>query len=183
MEKILVVVDMQNDFITGPLGSKEAQELVPKVCEKIRQYKDDSVYFTLDTHGENYLETFEGQRLPVKHCIENTEGWELDHEIEKIAKIITDEGTSCQVALKDRFGAIALANHINEHFETDEQFEIELCGLLTDICVVSNALLLRAYFPGTKITVDANCCVGSTPEKHKAALEVMKSCQIDVIGE
>ena len=183
MEKILVVVDMQNDFITGPLGSEEAQGLVRKINDKIRQYKDDSVYFTLDTHYEAYLETFEGKRLPVEHCIRNTEGWELHPMLAESGRFCMLEGKKCWVACKEGFGSVDLAEEIDKRFDSMEDFEIELCGLLTDICVVSNALLLRTYFPGTKITVDATYCVGSTPEKHKAALEVMKSCQIDVIGE
>ena len=168
--KTLIVIDMQNDFISGSLGTKEAQAIVPNVKKKIEEYKSrgDEIIFTQDTHYENYLETNEGKHLPVEHCIVNTNGWEIADglEVEK-----------CQYIHKPTFGWM--------HWDwNDYSFkEVELVGLCTDICVVSNALILKAQFPNANITVDASCCAGVTPEKHKAALEVMKSCQINVIGE
>ncbi len=170
MENTLIVVDMQNDFIDGSLGTKEAQMIVSNVANKIKEYKDagKQVIFTRDTHPENYLNTYEGKHLPVTHCVKNTFGWQvsdkLDFDIEK--DILIDKST---------FGWL----HWND-FEFDS---IELCGLCSDICVISNALIIRANYPEIDITVDANCCAGVTPERHKAAMEVMKSCQINVIGE
>ena len=168
--KILIVIDMQNDFITGPLGSKEAQAIIPKVVEKVKSYNSECVYFTKDTHYDNYLETLEGQRLPVPHCIINTEGWRIIDELYFYAE------ESRGIFYKHTFG---YEDWIG--FNWSDVEEIELCGVCTDICVVSNALALRMFFPNTKITVDSSCCAGVTPEKHEAALEVMRSCQIDVI--
>ena len=147
MRETLIVVDMQNDFIDGTLGTKEAQAIVSNVAKKIKEYKDagKQVIFTRDTHSENYLETYEGKHLPVTHCVKNTIGW---------------------LNWKD-FG-----------FES-----VEICGLCTDICVVSNALIIRANYPEIDITIDASCCAGVTPDTHKAALATMKMCQIEVIGE
>lgn len=171
MKRTLIVVDMQNDFIDGSLGTKEAQAIVPNVNKKIEEYQSrgDMIFFTRDTHDENYLDTYEGKNLPVKHCIKGTKGWE-----------ILDNLTvpNCRYIDKTTFGTFAWRNHTYI-----QNGEIELCGLCSDICVVSNALILRAMFPNTVITVDASCCAGVTPEKHKAAMEVMKSCQINVIGE
>lgn len=170
MENTLIVVDMQNDFINGSLGTKEAQAIVSNVANKIKEYKDagKQVIFTRDTHSENYLNTYEGKHLPVTHCVKNTFGWQvsdkLDFDIEK--DILIDKPT---------FGWL----HWND-FEFDS---VEICGLCSDICVISNALIIRANYPEIDITVDASCCAGSTPERHKAAMEVMKSCQINVIGE
>ena len=170
--KTLIVVDMQNDFISGSLGSKEAQAIVPNVKRKIEEYRNrgDMIIFTRDTHFSNYLKTNEGKHLPVEHCIKNTYGWQIADELEVDGSDIVDKPT---------FSYIYWDSHIG--FEEAE--EIELIGLCTDICVVSNALLLKALFPNANIIVDASCCAGVTPEKHKAALEIMKSCQINVIGE
>lgn len=167
--KLLIVIDMQNDFVTGSLGSKEAQAIVPKVQEKIKEYKNrgDRVIFTRDTHGANYLDTAEGRKLPVKHCIKDTEGWQIVPEL---------QAESCEYINKPTFGWL----YWNDFGETDE---IELIGVCTDICVISNALILKAKYPEAVISVDASCCAGVTPEKHQAALETMKSCQIDVCGE
>ncbi len=169
MSKVLIVIDMQNDFVTGSLGSKEAQAIVPKVKAKIRKYADrgDRIIFTRDTHGENYLETSEGKKLPVKHCIKGTEGWQV------VPELATEH---CEYVDKPSFGWLAW----DDFKENDE---IELVGVCTDICVVSNALILKAKYPDAAISVDAGCCAGVTPEKHEAALETMKSCQIDVYGE
>ncbi len=169
MSKVLIVVDMQNDFVTGALGSKEAQAILPNVKAKIKEYADrgDRIIFTRDTHGDNYLETPEGKKLPVKHCIQGTEGWQV------APGLVTE---ACEYVDKPTFGWLFW----NDFGEEDA---IELIGVCTDICVVSNALILKAKYPAAAISVDASCCAGVTPEKHQAALETMKSCQIDVYGE
>ena len=166
--KTLIVIDCQNDFITGSLGTKEAQAIVPNVKKKIEEYRarGDEVIFTKDTHFGNYLKTNEGKHLPVEHCIMNTNGWQIADEL---------NDDKCVHIHKEAFGW----THWNEfNFE-----EVELIGLCTDICVVSNALILKAQFPEINITVDASCCAGVTPESHKAALTTMKMCQINVINE
>ncbi len=173
MKKTLIVVDMQKDFIDGSLGTKEAQGIVENVRKKIARYRDsgDTIIFTRDTHSENYLETSEGKKLPVKHCIEGTEGWNIDSRIEVLDSIVIDKPT---------FGWTKWKQTEQEH---GLQFErIELIGLCTDICVVSNALLLKALYPDAEIIVDANCCAGVTPDSHEAALVTMKMCQIEVVG-
>ena len=164
--KYSTMVDMQNDFIDGSLGTKEAQAIVPNVRKKIQEYKDrgDRIIFTRDTHQTNYLSTPEGKKLPVEHCIQGTKGWQIADGL------VTED---CQYIDKPTFGW----THWNEE---SLDGEIELIGLCTDICVVSNALILKATFPEVNITVDADCCAGVTPETHKAALEAMKMCQIDV---
>jgi nicotinamidase/pyrazinamidase len=172
MQKILVVIDMQNDFIDGSLGTKEAQNIVPKVAEKIAQYKSSNVIATRDTHEENFLETQEGTYLPVKHCIRGTRGWEFPQSLKALL-------AEAKVYDKPSFGSVQLAGDLSESNKR-EPVELELVGLCTDICVVSNALLLKAYMPEVKISVDASCCAGVTPEKHDAALETMRSCQIQV---
>ena len=184
--KALIIIDMQNDFIDGALGTPEAQAIVPNVVEKLKahQYTDTVVLFTKDTHKENYLDTSEGKKLPVPHCIEGTPGWSI---IKPIHDEFKNDGyitySSRKVIkgriLKPTFGSFELLN-VLDNIDLDE---IELCGVCTDICVISNALLIKNFFPDVKVTVDASCCAGVTPEKHAAALEVMKSCQIDVIGE
>lgn len=168
--KILIVIDMQKDFIDGALGTKEAEAIVPAVADKIRSYSKEDVYATRDTHGENYMDTQEGTYLPVPHCIRGTEGWQLRPEI---GEMILPE----HIFDKPTFGSVELAERIKE-IADDGEIEVELVGLCTDICVVSNALLLKAFLPETKISVDPACCAGVTPEKHAAALETMKSCQI-----
>lgn len=169
MKKTLIVVDMQNDFIDGALGTKEAQAIVPNVKKKIEEYKahGDNVVFTRDTHFSNYLETNEGRHLPVEHCIEGTHGWQIRDELFIEPMPIVDKLTFGNLNWKSFF-----------EFE-----EVELVGLCTDICVVSNALILKAMYPEINITVDASCCAGVTPESHQAALTTMKMCQINVIGE
>ena len=182
MKKILIVVDMQNDFVYGALGTPEAQAIVPNVKKKIEEYKSrgDSIIFTQDTHYDNYLDTPEGKMLPVKHCIRLTDGWNVHQDL--IEAMGDDEYL---VIEKPTFGSINLMWEIEDmiDFYADKDEELEFVGLCTDICVVSNVLMAKAYYPDLKITVDASCCAGVTPEKHNAALEVMKSCQIDVIGE
>ncbi len=175
MRNILVVVDMQNDFIDGALGTPEAEAIVPKVVEKLGQYDPWNIYLTRDTHYENYLETQEGRNLPVEHCIKDTPGWQLRAEVAEAA-----EGAT--IVDKPTFGSVELASKLMVE-RAQEALEIEVVGLCTDICVVSNALLFKAAMPEAPITVDAACCAGVTPEKHRAALETMKSCQIRVINE
>ncbi|MBO7448824.1 MAG: cysteine hydrolase [Clostridiales bacterium] len=165
MKKTLIVVDMQNDFIDMALGTKEAVAIVPNVKKKIEEYikNGDEVIFTRDTHHDNYLDTAEGKKLPVVHCIEGSKGWQ-------IADGLYVDG--CEIVDKPNFG---WPNWNNKSFE-----EIELVGLCTDICVVSNALILKAQFPEIKVSVDSSCCAGVTPESHEAALTTMKFCQVDV---
>lgn len=180
--KVLVVVDMQNDFVTGSLGTKEAQAIVPNVKKKIDEAvkNGDLIVFTRDTHFENYLETMEGKKLPVEHCIHKSKGWEIHKSL------TPGKYDKWDVTDKYTFGDRRLDHYIYE-FATDEfesfdkVTEIELVGLCTDICVVSNALLLKAAFYDTcEISVDATCCAGVTPETHEAALKTMEMCQINV---
>lgn len=171
MEKILIVVDMQKDFVDGSLGTPEAQAIVSNAVKKIENF-EGSIYVTYDTHGENYMETPEGKKLPVPHCIEGTDGWELNCEIAKAL-----ENREYISVKKPTFGSVDLPQIIAENHNTDA-IEIELIGLCTDICVISNALLLKANFPDITISVDKNCCAGVTPEKHKSAIDVLASCQI-----
>lgn len=175
MRKILLVIDMQNDFIDGALGTKEAEAIVNKVVDKIKSYNVKDVFATLDTHGENYLETQEGKKLPIPHCIYPTEGWELHPNIRKLI-------FPFKYFYKTTFGSTILAEKMLKLSEA-EPIEIEIVGLCTDICVISNALLIKAVLPEVPITVDASCCAGVTPESHRAALETMKMCQINVINE
>ena len=175
MRKILVVIDMQNDFIDMALGTKEAEAIVENVKGKIRSYSTEDVIATMDTHGENYMETQEGQNLPVKHCIKGTEGWQIRPDIMALLN-------GAKIFEKPTFGSIALAEYIKDLSEREE-IELELTGLCTDICVVSNALLLKASVPEARISVDAACCAGVTPDKHLAALETMRSCQIHVLND
>ncbi len=174
MKKILIVVDMQNDFIDGSLGTKEAEAIVEKCSEVIRSF-DGGIVVTFDTHYGNYLETGEGQKLPVPHCIKGTRGWELNYKIQKALE--DKEYISLE---KETFGAVNLPKILEENFDMDNT-AIEFMGLCTDICVVSNALIVKSAYPETKISVYSDCMAGVTPEKHNAAIEVMKSCQIDVI--
>ena len=173
MKKLLIVVDMQNDFVDGALGTKEAEVIVDNVAKKISDF-DGDIYATYDTHFGNYMDTSEGKKLPVPHCIKDTDGWQLN---EKVQTALDKKGYT--KVEKITFGSVDLPQIIADKYK--EEIEIELIGLCTDICVVSNALLLKAHFPDIKISVDSSCCAGVTPEKHKAALETMSSCQIDVL--
>ena len=168
MKKTLLVIDMQNDFIDMALGTQEAIAIVPRVKAKIDEYRKngDTIIYTRDTHGEDYLKTPEGEKLPVVHCVKDTKGWQ-------IADGLYEDG--CKIIDKPNFG---WPNWREESFEA-----VELVGLCTDICVVSNALMIKAMFPDIPVSVDASCCAGVTPESHKAALLTMKMCQIDVTGE
>ena len=172
MKKILVVVDMQNDFIDGTLGTKEAQQIVPLVVSKIHSYPQDCIYATRDTHPDSYLETQEGRNLPVLHCIEGTKGWEIRKEI-------ADAMPGAEIINKPTFGSVILAQELMERNES-EPIEVELVGLCTDICVVSNALLIKALLPEVVVRVDPGCCAGVTPQSHEAALVTMRACQIQM---
>lgn len=171
--KVLIVVDMQKDFIDGALGTGEAVEIVGAVKEKIEDYKTEgnTVIFTRDTHNSDYLNTQEGRNLPVEHCIQGTDGWEISAEL--------PVGDS-KVINKPAFGSIELAHYIRSLKNVEE---IELAGLCTDICVISNAMILKAAYPEIPITVDASCCAGVTPDSHKNALNAMKMCQIRIVNE
>ena len=175
MKKILVVVDMQNDFVDGALGTREAEQIVDPVAEKIRGF-EGKILVTLDTHHHHYLETAEGKKLPVPHCIRMTNGWLLN---EKVLEALSTK--EYQIIEKNTFGSVRLAEEIRRIRE-DDDMEIEFVGLCTDICVVSNVLLVKAFFPETAIRVDARCCAGVTPETHRAAIETMKMCQIEIEG-
>jgi len=172
MKQVLIVVDMQNDFVSGSLGTREAAGIVDRVAEKIRKFEGE-IIVTMDTHEEDYLNTQEGKRLPIKHCIRNTEGWQLVPAIREVL-----EGREYRMLQKPSFASLDLINIVREMEK--KALEIELIGLCTDICVVSNALLLKANFPEIPLVVDSSCCAGVTPHKHGAALETMASCHIEV---
>jgi len=168
MKKTLLVIDMQNDFIDGALGTKEAVAIVDNVKKKIEQYQanGDEIIFTRDTHQADYLQTNEGKHLPVEHCIQGTDGWQIPQDLQVENAIYID---------KPSFGYMKWDEYDLE--------EVEIVGLCTDICVVSNALIIKASYPEIKVTVDASCCAGVTPGSHEAALTTMKMCQVEVIGE
>lgn len=172
--KYLIVVDMQNDFVDGALGTKEAVAIVPKVVNKIKAF-EGKVLFTRDTHFENYMDTQEGHNLPVPHCIKGTEGFEL----------VPDVKALCQSEPIDKpvFGSAQLGMLLQKADAEEAIESVELIGLCTDICVISNAFIIKAFLPEVPITVDASCCAGVTPESHLRALESMKTCQIKVINE
>lgn len=174
MKHFLVVVDMQKDFVDGALGTPEAQDIIPAAVEKIRNF-DGELFVTYDTHFEDYLDTAEGKKLPVPHCIYGTPGWELQEDIGQVIEELPHVKVQ-----KYTFGSTTLPHLISE-FADEEDFSIELIGLCTDICVVSNALLLKANFPEAPIAVDSACCAGVTPALHEAALQTMRSCQIDIL--
>ena len=165
--KYMIVLDMQNDFIDGSLGSAMAQAIVPKVVEKAAHF-DGKVIFTRDTHGPNYLKTQEGRKLPVEHCIHGTPGWQICRELQPFARDVVD---------KLSFGSIALPRLLAQNGTPEE---ITLCGLCTDICVISNAMILKSAFPETPVYIEASCCAGVTPESHETALNAMRAVQIEV---
>ena len=175
MRKVLVVIDVQNDFIDGALGSEQSQKVIPNIVNKIKEYDPWNIYLTRDTHYENYLDTQEGRNLPVVHCIEGSDGWQLRAEVAEAAG-------KAMIVDKPTFGSNRLAGILMSE-RAQESLEIEIIGLYTDVCVVSNALLFKAAMPEAPITVDASCCAGITNERHKAALETMKACQVNVINE
>ncbi len=174
MQNILLVIDMQNDFISGVLGTPEALEILPRVEKRIRDF-NGRIIFTRDTHDQNYMDTQEGKNLPVPHCIKGTDGWQIHMKLQKYCK---EEPVD-----KITFGASGLVKLLQKA-DREEKIEcITLIGLCTDICVISNAILLKAFFPEVKLVVDASCCAGVTPESHQTALEAMRACQIQIDTE
>ena len=175
MKKLLIVVDMQKDFVDGALGSPAAVAIVDKVTEKIRGF-DGDILVTYDTHADNYMQTQEGANLPVPHCIKGTDGWALDAKVQAAL-----DGREYKAIEKPTFGSVSLIEYIKANYDPN-MIEIQLVGLCTDICVVSNALLLKANFLETKVSVDPACCAGVTEDSHNAALLTMKMCQVHVMG-
>lgn len=173
MQNILLVIDMQNDFIDGALGSPAAQAVVPYVVERVKNF-EGTVLFTRDTHRENYANTQEGRNLPVVHCLRGTHGWQLHPELEALRKTEPID--------KVTFGAASLPAILSDLDDHDRISSITLLGLDTDICVISNALLIKAFFPEIPIKVDARGCAGVTPESHQTALKAMKACQIEILN-
>lgn len=172
MRKLLVVVDMQGDFVTGSLGSQEAREIVDNVISQVNTVRQDGgiVVFTMDTHDENYRNTQEGRNLPVDHCLKDSEGWQLIPQLRQLAE-------GCLIFEKSTFGSTALAHYIaKENYDS-----IELAGVCTDICVISNAMIIKASAPETSVSVLSSCCAGVTPKSHEIALEAMKMCQIQIV--
>lgn len=182
-KKILVLIDCQKDFIDGSLANPEAQKKVKNIVKKVDEFDGDAIIYTLDTHEEDYLETKEGKLLPVEHCIEREDGWNLNDDIANAITRAVKRDIIVDVVKKPTFGSFQLPLEI-KRIVGEEEFDVEFVGFCTDICVISNVLILKAAaYEIANITVDANCCAGVTVEKHLAALETMKSCQINVINE
>lgn len=173
MQDILIVVDMQNDFISGSLGTSEAQSITPNVLKLIKDF-NGKIIFTKDTHKVNYLDTKEGKNLPVEHCVKNTWGWEIEESLLPFAKEIIEKPT---------FGSFELVKRLQDLDKEEKIDTIIFVGLCTDICVISNVLLTKSAFLEAEIVVDASCCAGVTPQSHKNALEAMKMCQVKIVGE
>ena len=190
---ILIIVDMQNDFITGSLGTPEAASILPNVVERIEKSRNELILLTQDSHETNYLETQEGKLLPVEHCIQGTWGWHLEDGVKAAWQRKMEESclAECLDSLKienykyekNTFGGIELVEGLKKISEDGHLSSITLAGLCTDVCVISNALLIKAFFPETLILVDASCCAGVTPESHQTALEAMKMCQIVILNQ
>lgn len=184
MNKLLILVDVQNDFISGVLGTKEAQEAVPKIVEKLKNW-DGDVICTKDTHESDYLNTLEGKNLPVPHCVLGTEGHDINKDVDtRLHNLASKDKLVLTLRKENRFGTLLLPRLI-EMYEAGDTLKydcIEFVGFCTDICVVSNLLIVKAAFPEVEIAVDASCCAGTTPENHQHALEVMKSCQIEILN-
>lgn len=174
MNNILVVVDMQNDFIDGALGTKEAVAIVPKVLEKIRSF-EGKIYFTRDTHDENYMQSREGKHLPVPHCIKDSYGWQIRAELDELRR--------AEAIDKPCFGSMELAELLIEENKKQAIDSVCFIGLCTDICVISNAMIVKSALPEIDVIVDSACCAGVTPQSHLNALEAMKMCQIEVINQ
>lgn len=182
MKNILVIVDVQNDFVDGALGSEEARNCIPGICKKIEEFSDGLVIATQDTHNDNYLETKEGKALPVKHCVKFSGGWGVNSEVVStiVAKQASDSSVSFETIEKPTFGSTELLDVVADYVG-NEEFDITFVGFCTDICVISNALMVKArFYEQANVQVDASCCAGVTPARHEAALEVMRSCQIVV---
>ena len=176
MKKLLIVVDYKNDFVSGSLGFPEAEALEPKLHKKVQDYLDakDDVVYTMDTHGENYLDTREGQKLPVPHCIRGTDGWQICEEVQERIR------PQDRIVDKVTFGAPDLPDIIRAECGGMPE-EIHLAGVWTDICVISNAMICKAAFPEVPVFIHERCCAGVTPESHATALEAMRACQIDIL--
>ena len=181
MKKITIVIDMQNDFLTGALANPDAVSIIPSVMEEIKSA--DFVVYTRDTHGSNYSETQEGKKLPVPHCIEGSWGWQIVDELNPRSFSTLNESGNWVIYDKPSFGYVNIWNGIVGNFPDliDGDTEVTFCGTCTDICVVSNALIVKSLYPELTVNVKADACAGLTSEKHKAALEVMSSCQINII--
>lgn len=175
MQKLLIVIDMQKDFINGVLGTREAVDVVPKVISKIKGFNGEVIY-TRDTHDERYLESQEGIKLPVVHCIKETEGWRLMDAIDELAI-----KANSKIFDKSAFGSMEMVKYVSKLYEEKKVDEVELVGVCTDICVISNSMLLKSTMPELKIVVDSECCAGVTPESHRNALNAMNMCQIEII--
>lgn len=175
LKKILIIIDMQKDFVDGVLGTKEACEVLPKVEEKIKNHHGLVIY-TRDTHDEKYLDTQEGKKLPVLHCVEGTDGWSFAGGIGELAN-----KSSSKIFNKTTFGSMDMVNYVLDICKEKQIEEIELVGVCTDICVISNAILLKAALPEMKLVVDSSCCAGVTPSSHNNALNTMNMCQIEII--
>lgn len=179
--KFLLVIDMQNDFITGALGTPEAQAIVGNAAELIRGF-DGSIIYTRDTHGEDYERTQEGRKLPVPHCLKDSDGWQICREIENLIKpsdLVLDKETFGAIDLPDAMRKIAAEQ--GQRADAQEPEEIHLAGLCTDICVISNAMICKAAFPEAAVYVHESCCAGVTPESHRTALDAMRACQIEIV--
>lgn len=172
MRKLLIVIDMQNDFIDGALGTKEAEAIVDNVVAKINEYNPEDIIATRDTHSENYMETTEGKHLPVVHCVKGTHGWQLNEKVEAALR-------GAKIIDKPTFGSLELVDEVKKICATDD-VEIEMIGLCTDICVVSNALLFKANIPEVEVSVDPSCCAGVTPDSHNAAVTTLGMCHVNV---
>ncbi len=170
-KNVLAVIDMQNDFIDGALGTKEAEAIVEKVAACIRDF-DGEVICTRDTHYEGYLDTQEGKKLPVPHCIKDTEGWQISEQVSRAC------GEEAKIFDKPAFGSVELAEYLKKMTDLKS---VTLIGLCTDICVISNALVIKAFLPEVTVRVKADCCAGVTPQSHKNALEAMKMCQVEIV--
>lgn len=188
--KILILIDCQNDFIDGALGTECAQAVVPNIVKKINNYDYHGVFLTLDTHYQGYLKTPEGQRLPVVHCVKYQNGWNINKDIYyAVAQRVGQFNVGAHSYEKTTFGSVSAMEHIINNvrqspiYDSGATTEYQLVGFCTDVCLVSNALILKALEPNCTITVDASCCAGTTPDKHLAALDVMRSCQINIIND
>lgn len=183
-KKILVVVDVQNDFISGSLRNEDAIKTVPNIVKKINDFEGNAIYATLDTHGVDYLRTKEGEKLPVEHCIKYTEGWLIEKSVKEALDDAQNRGIEVEYFEKPTFGSSELADKLYFNTMDEEEIEVEVLGFCTSICVISNALAIKtAVYKNGTVTVDASCCACVTPESHKAALLAMKMCQINVINE
>lgn len=184
MKKVLVVIDCQNDFITGSLRNEEAIKVVPNIVEKINSFNGDLIVASFDTHDENYLESNEGKKLPFVHCIKDTEGWKLESSIQN-AIDEAEENRKIQVIYveKPTFGSDEIPLFIHHLLPYNEELDIEFVGFCTDICVVSNVLITKsAFYNKADVRVDASCCAGVSVDKHNAALLTMRSCQVDIVN-